>query len=115
MKICMMQDGTRASYLSAIAIDERLIRAKWRLVRLFDVIQKLESIAKLIVHRLGAVPDNVEPAAFFGTAQAKRSDDNVAVSLERTFYLLDILAALVGGGEEMKYGTVMPEVVGVFG
>jgi hypothetical protein len=39
----------------------------------------------------------------------------VAVSLEGTFHLLDIFAAVFGVDEEMKYGTVMPEVVDVFG
>jgi hypothetical protein len=64
----MMQDGTRASYLAAIAVDERLSRAKWRLVRFFDVIQKFESISKLIMHCFGTVTDNFEAAAFFRTA-----------------------------------------------
>lgn len=84
-------------------------------MRFLDVVEQSERVAKLIMHRLWAVTNDLEPAAFLGAAQTERSDNEMPARLERTFNLGDIFASVFGVGEEMKYCTVMPEVIKAFG
>jgi len=84
-------------------------------VRLFDVVEEFERGSKFVVHRVRAIADNIETATFLRAAQTERRNNNVAVWFEGSFYMCDIFAAVFGVSEEMKYGTIMPEVVGVLG
>ena len=80
-----------------------------------DVVEHLKRAAKFIVHRVGAVADDFESTAFLGAFETERSDDDLTSRFQDALDLCDIFATVFGVGEEMKYCTIVPEVVGFRG
>jgi len=50
-------------------------------VCLFGAIEEFESAAKLVMHRLSAISDNIETAALFRASETERGNDDVAALL----------------------------------
>lgn len=99
----------------AIAIDEFLRRAEGRVVGFIDTLYQLEGIAEFVVHRVGAISNDVQAAAFFGAFEAEGSDDDVSADFYASHHEFDVFASVFGVGQEMKDCPVMPYIVMVFG
>lgn len=67
--------------------------------------------AKLMMQRFGIVANDIEAATLCRPLGTERADDNMAPRPYRSRDLADICAALFGRGKEVKYSTVMPNVI----
>ena len=67
--------------------------------------------SKFPLQRVGVVADDIEAATLGGAVWSEGAEDDVAAGLDCVGELADVGAAIVGGGEEVKDGAVVPEVV----
>lgn len=95
---------------SAITINKFLTGSERCFVSLFDVAEQFKAFAKLIVHCVRIVSNDIEAAAFLRAFRAERGDDNMAAVSKRTFHVSDIFSAVVRIGEKVKYGAVVPDI-----
>lgn len=67
--------------------------------------------ADFVLQDLHAVTLDIQPAAARRRIEREHSEYYVAARRERSFQLLDVSLPVIGGGEEVKDGAVMPELV----
>src|SRR5256885_16059968 len=90
-------------FMSAVAIQELLYRAKRCLVQLFRAFDQSEARAKLFVQGFSVVADDIKAATFRWPFRPKRTHDDITAGLNRTCDLPNIFGPTFGRGEEMKH------------
>jgi len=83
-------------------------------VRFFNVIEQFERVSKFLMHRVGAVSDDVKSAALQRSVRTKRGNDNMTAFLYRPPDLFDVFSTVVFFCKEMKNRSVVPDIEFVF-
>src|SRR3990167_7040759 len=96
--------------LAAVAINELLYCAKWRVVLLALVLHESERGTELCMQLVRAIPHYRQAAAIERTVFSKSSDDDVTTGLHRTKYRFDIGLSGFSIRQEMKNSTVVPNI-----
>jgi hypothetical protein len=106
-------DGSLLAALEAAqAVDERLHEAARSAMVLPHAIQQSETRAKLGVHPLRRIPHELQAAAPRRSIRSEARHDNVAPGPHDTRYLCHITGTIPRVGQEVKYGSIVPDSTG---
>jgi hypothetical protein len=78
-------------------------------------VDQSETGAKLLMQRIGIVAHHIKAAALLRPFRTKRRDNHISTRLHGPGNLSDVGGSILGSGEKVKNGTVMPQVVILFG
>ena len=70
-----------------------------------------ETRTEFTMQLIGAIPDNFEATATEWAFGTKGCNNNMSSGLERMACRLDVIATILGIGQEMENGPIMPYVV----
>lgn len=76
---------------------------------------QLEVDPEFIMQGIGVIAHDIETAEFERPFGSERGDDDVPARFYRQQYLPDIRRSLLGLGEELEHGTIMPNIVTILG
>lgn len=96
---------------AAIAVYKLLHGAGWRVMRFLAVIQQLEGIAELVMQLIRAIPFYRQAAALNRPIFSESGDNDMAARFDRTEHGFDISGPILGVGEKMKNGTIVPDII----
>ena len=101
----------RALFKRKVRIEKLLDGSGGCLVEFFRTAQQAEVRTELVVQGLCIVTDDIKAAAPGGALWSEGADDDVASGFDRMGDLADVGGAVGRGGEEVKDGAVVPDVV----
>src|SRR5580692_7844475 len=76
-------------------------------------VDQFETGPENLRQRGGVVPDDRQSAALLRSVEGEGADHDMASALDRLFQALDISGLIGRIGQEMKRGTVVPQIVGL--
>lgn len=78
-------------------------------------ILQLEASPEFIMQGIGVIAHDIETTAFERPFGSERGNDYVPARFYRQQYLPDIGRSLLGFGEKVKHGAIMPNIVTILG
>lgn len=98
-----------------MAVDKTLRRVEWRCVLLAESFYQLELMAERLLKFFDVVSFNFKSAALQRSVISKSCEDHISARFDGAFQIVQVKLSVVRICKEMEDGTVVPEVVFVFG
>jgi hypothetical protein len=85
--------------------------SEWGLMKVYRTFHQSKAPTKFSLKRLGVIPHYVETTAFRGAFWSERANNHVAARLDSVSNLPNVSDTLLWSHEEMKYRSVVPNVI----